>query len=253
MELLTDTTRRPLVGSATHPSQREQQRARTPMAPGQRAGGDRRSTELGMEAINKWAQSTLGHSPSRPQQVHVPFVRDDSWRLEDAVEDWMSDVSAGPSNSGHQRRAVPMSGAPSVDAPTSVSDAQTMLHELYASMQQRQGEPQPGGGRASRASASSFHSPRGPPSPPALAHVEQLAPHVRERLASAFERSVRRVAPSAPESSSRSAATAATAQRHRPGFGNAQQQHQHRHHHHHHRHRHHHHPAQHPFSSSSRR
>ena len=158
-------------------------------------------------AAATWAAATLGHSPERRDLAEVvsparspAFIRDDTWRLEDAIEDWVSDASAvaprpnlpgGGGTGGRRRGGV---GPPSVDegAPTSVSDAQTILHELYLSM-----------ANASVASSaiSTRHPLQGPAlpaqpaasSPPTRATgVEQLAPHVRTRLAAAFEQSAQR-------------------------------------------------------------
>ena len=68
------------------------------------------------------------------------FIREDGWQLDEALDGWTSDVSVGRSSSSRRRGSAP--GPPSTVAPTSVSETQTMLHEIYLSMQ-RQQEPEP--------------------------------------------------------------------------------------------------------------
>ena len=70
------------------------------------------------------------------------YIQGAGWRLEEAIDDWMSDASIGTGRRRPGRRAV--------SAPTSVSEAQTILHDLYHSMQQRQQEPHHSGARRRR-------------------------------------------------------------------------------------------------------
>ena len=155
--------------------------------------------QLGVDVVERWAQSTLGHSPVRAPaqpppaaQPVVPYVRDDGWRLDEAIEDWMSDASYSSRRSvgpgGYHSRGQRHAGPPSVDAPTSISDAQTMLHDLYHSMQRQHQQP---AGLSPAVRGPPFSPPMPSTAPPTTpAPPTEFPAHVRSRLAAAFERSV---------------------------------------------------------------
>ena len=129
-------------------------------------------------AAEKWAEATLG---VLPLEIDVDQRSNYSER---------SDLPRSRRHEGMESTAASV-----VSQPTSVSEAQTVLHELYATMQRRQ-EHQPtaisaaaaslaaGGGRRS----APLFSPT--PASPATPTVEQLPAHMRERLTTAFERTL---------------------------------------------------------------
>lgn len=94
--------------------------------------------------------------------------------------------SVGPG--GYHSRGQRHAGPPSVDAPTSISDAQTMLHDLYHSMQRQHQQP---AGLSPAVRDPPFSPPMPSTAPPTTpAPPTEFPAHVRSRLAAAFERSV---------------------------------------------------------------
>jgi hypothetical protein len=127
------------------------------------------------QAAETWASATLGSVPPTLRAVRGTVQRDDDWHLDDALDDWrsMSDVASVRSHGSMYRQRVesPVGalGGFGTLSTTSVSDAQTVLHDLYHNLQRQQ--------QAHHQPLARTHAAR-PPSPP-TPPVEQLPGHVR--------------------------------------------------------------------------